>query len=79
MSAIRLGRALGATRQLVVVLVPAVTFEVEEVSVIFDVSTPEVTFETDVMLDTDVEFESARHAGGGVGRSLKDHSQTSGV
>ena len=68
MPAIRLGRALGATKHVVVVLVPAlsVIFEVGEGSVRFELLAPE----------TPVEFESnARHAGGGVGMSLKDGGQ----
>jgi len=63
--AIRLGRALGATKHVVLVLVPAlsVIFEVGEGSVRFELLAPE----------TPVGFESnARHAGGGVGMSLKD-------
>jgi len=68
MPAIRLGRALGATKHVVVVFVAAlsVIFEVGEGSVRFELLAPE----------TPVEFESnARHAGGGVGMSLKDGGQ----
>jgi len=63
--AIRPGRSLGETRHVVVVFVPAlsVIFEIDEGSVRFELFAPE----------TPVEFESnARHAGGGVGMSLKD-------
>jgi hypothetical protein len=62
---IRLGRSLGETRQVVVVFVLPVTFEIDEVSVRFE---------------TAVEFEAnARHAAGGVGMSLKDGGHTLAV
>jgi len=60
---IRLGRSLGETRQVVLVFVLPVTFEIDEVSVRFE---------------TAVEFEAnARHAGGGVG--ISDESRLAGL
>jgi hypothetical protein len=73
MPAIRPGRSLGETRHVVVVLVLSVTFERDEVSVRF-VSVPDVKFEAAVALAITETF--ARHAGGGVGMSLKDGSRT---
>jgi len=58
---IRLGTSLGETRHCVVVFMPSVTFEMDDVSVIFEIAEPS---------ETAVEFENnARHAGGGVGMS----------
>jgi len=64
MLAIRPGRSLGATKQVVVAFPLSVTFATDDVSVRLAEAASLVTFES-------VEFEtSARHAGGGVGRSL---------
>jgi hypothetical protein len=61
------GRSLAGTMHVVVVFAPPVTFERDEVSVIL------VVFEA----ETAVELEAiARHAGGGVGTSLKESSHT---
>jgi hypothetical protein len=66
---IRLETSLGETRHVVVLFAPSVTFEMDEVSVILEIAEPS---------ETAVEFENnARHAGGGVGMSLKIDSYTS--
>jgi hypothetical protein len=68
MPSIRLETSLGETRHAVVVFVPSVTFELDEVSVTLEIAEPS---------ETAVEFENnARHAGGGVGMSLKIDSYT---